>query len=478
MAGMKIAPLALLLLAAATSSASARADFDADFTGATLRLDYVHSGHATLELFSLVRARVEGPWPGSRTRLLDDSGLGRYLFEVVDCATSRPLYSRGFASIFGEYETTEPAKLNLSAALEEAVRFPEPRRPVQVRIRKRDARQQFREVWSVEVDPASRFVERGFALPGGAFEVDGAAPIGDSAQRVDLLLLGDGYAAEEAAKFRADAEKAAGALFAVEPYRSRKDDFNVRAVFSPARESGISNPRRAVFRDSPLGVAFNTFDSDRYALTFRDRAWRDVAAAAPYDAVIILLNTRKYGGGGIYELYCSAAIDSAEAGYLVIHEFGHSFAGLADEYYTSPVSYTDFTAPDVEPWEPNVTVLRDPARLKWKDLVRPGTALPTPWNKDEYDTFSRAAQKRRAELLAGGAPEEELEALYREERRGSTDLLKAHLGVVGAFEGALYEPRGFYRPAGNCTMFTRDEVGFCAVCSRAIDAAIDRHTTR
>ncbi len=465
-----LAPSLLLSLAACAAPFSTDDPFDEEFTGRVMRLDFFHTGHASMELFALDRVLVEGVWPGSRTRLVDDTDLGKYRVGVLDAASGRELYSRGFASIFGEWETTGPARDGEVRTLPEAVRFPEPRRPVTVRVEKRDAAGAFAEVWRVDVDPASRHVARDFAIEGDVRE---HGPVGDVATRVDLLFLGDGYTAAERAAFHADVDRLAAALFAVEPFRSRRDDFGVRSVFVAAAESGISNPRAGVFRDAPLGTSYNSLDSDRYVLTLDDRAWRDAAAAAPYDHVIVLTNTRKYGGGGIFNLYSTAAADSAFADYLVVHEFGHHFAGLGDEYFTSQVAYEEFSPPEVEPWEPNVTALLDPAALKWRDLVTPGTPLPTPWGLEEYERTSIELQERRAALRRSGAPEGELEALFARERETMTALLGAHAGKVGAFEGAMYQARGLYRPAADCIMFTRDPVGFCPVCARAIERVID-----
>ncbi len=461
----------LFLCGLALMPAAAGGEFDQDFTGATLRLDFFHTGHAELELISVDTIRVEGPWPGSRTRLLDDSNLGQYFFEVKDTASGRPLYSRGFASIYGEWETTGEALGKTPRTFAEALRFPEPRQPFTVRLAKRDARLAFQDVWtSAEIDPASRFVLRAKVAEREVLVLNLG---GEPTEKVDLLFLGDGYTEAEKHKFQEDCRRLRDELFLVEPFRSRVQDFNVRAVFTPAAESGISDPRGGTFRDSPLGAAYNSFDSDRYVLTFEDRAWRDAAAAAPYEFVVILLNSRKYGGGGIYNLYCTAAADSAYASYLLIHEFGHHLAGLGDEYYTSDVAYETLTPPEVEPWEPNVTALLDPANLKWKDLVSEGAALPTPWEQEHYGESARAIEARRAELRAKGAPEEEMEALFREEQKTLGELLGAHQGVVGAFQGAMYRPQGLYRPCIDCIMFSRTDAGFCPVCSRAITRAID-----
>ena len=453
----------------------AEGSFESHFTGATMRLDFFHTGTAEMEKISLDRLRVEGPWPGSRTQLLDSTNLGKYQFEIVDLASQRSLYTRGFASIYGEWETTSEASRGIVKTLPEALRFPEPKRPFQVRLRKRAADQSFVEIWTVTVDPASRFVHRAAVPPQ---EVIRVVENGDPAEKVDLLLLGDGYSKTEMEKFRAATQRSVEALFALEPFASRRGDFNVWAIAPPAAESGISRPRSGLFRNTPLGASYNSLDSERYVLTLQDRAWRDVAAAAPYDFVMILVNSDKYGGGGIYNLYSTAAAESGFFPYLLVHEFGHHFAGLGDEYYTSDVAYEDFQGQMEEPWEPNITALRDPENFKWADLVEAGTPLPTPWSKTEFEELSHSIQDRRRELRESAAPEVDLERLFREERRQMTALLAAEefAGRVGAFEGASYQPRGLYRPQADCIMFTRDEVGFCSVCARAIDRVIDLYS--
>jgi hypothetical protein len=236
----------------------------------------------------------------------------------------------------------------------------------------------------------------------------------------------------------------------------------------------VSRPSQGIHRRTPVGASYDAFDSERYILTFDNRAFRDVAANAPYDVVEILTNSATYGGGGIYGLYSTVAADSVWAPYIFIHEFGHHLAALADEYYTSDVAYLPATD-RIEPWEPNVTALLDPTTLKWKDLVKPGTALPTPWPKEEYEKDSRAIQERRRRIRAENRPESEMDALFREQMAHDMALLGkgSHAGVVGAFEGANYEAKGFFRPQADCIMFTRDEVPFCAVCRRAIERVLD-----
>lgn len=472
-----VAPSIVSPRARAATTASAQgivSAFDQHFTGRTLRLDTFHTGGRGQEIVSLDEVRDDGPWAGPRGRLLDDSNLGKYRFEIVDLTTQLAIYAEGFASIYGEWETTAEAK-TLRRTIHESIRFPEPRAPFQVRLLARGAQGAFHELFTTRVDPASRFVRRD---PPVEADVTVLEEHGPPSTEVDLLFLAEGFREEERDAFLASARAATEAIFAVEPFASRRQAFNVRALFAPSAESGIDHPRAGVFRRTPLDCTFNSMDVQRYVLTTNNRAVRDLAAAAPYDDLVILVNERTYGGGGIYRLYATAMTRSAEFAYLVVHEFGHSFAGLGDEYYSSAVAYEDFTPPGTEPWEPNLTALLDPAKLKWKAFVAADTPLPTPWNKEAFDAADRDYQAKRKELRDNGASEEEVEALFEEVRRTSQQRLAAetYAGRVGAFEGAGYEPKGLYRPEVDCIMFTRNRVGFCHPCAAAIEQAIDRRT--
>jgi hypothetical protein len=295
---------------------------------------------------------------------------------------------------------------------------------------------------------------------------------------VDILLLGDGYTAADCNRtFRTHARRAADALFALEPFKSRREAFNIWGLCPPSAQSGIASPSRGLYRRTPVGAAYDAFGSERYILTFENRAWRDIAAWAPYEYVTILTNGDTYGGGGLYNVYSTAAAGNDFAEYLFVHEFAHHFAGLADEYYTSPVAYEP---PDhiVEPWAPNVTASTDPARVKWRDLLTPGTPVPTPWPKEAYEMMSKDFQARRARIRAEKRPEADMTKLFREELEATTKLLSSaeHFNKVGVFQGANYDAKAFYRPEVDCIMFTRNKVPFCRVCQRALGAVIDRHT--
>src|SRR5450432_4097178 len=436
----------------------------------TLRLDYVHTGMAAEEQFALDGVVLEGEWPGPLDRLTDESNLGKYYFQVLDRANNRVIYSRGFASIYGEWETTGEAK-EKRRAFSERVRFPAPALPVQVVIKKRGPRNEFREVWSTVVDPSDAGVERG-APP--KLNVWAVMQKGAPRDKVDLLLMGDGYTVTEMEKWHRDARRMVETLFAASPFKEHRQDFNVWAVDTPAEESGVARPSDGIFRRSPLRAAYDAFGSERYVLTFDNKRLREAASAAPYEFIEIVVNDRKYGGGGIFNLFATVSADNAFTPYVFVHEFGHHFAGLADEYFTSDVAFGSATE-RVEPWEPNATALLDPATLKWKDLVTPGTPLPTPWVKKAFEDESRAIQKRRRQIRADKLPEEKMDELFVEEKAAESKLLSSNPNAkrVGAFEGSMYESTGYYRPQIDCIMFTRNDVPFCAPCRRALERIID-----
>ena len=440
----------------------------------TLRIDYFHSGNADREIFSLDRVVLEPlPFPGNVSQPIDRTLRGKYSFEIVDAGTGGVSWSRSFSSIYGEWETTAESR-QMNRTFHESVRLPNQADEFELVLKKRDNDNRFQEVWRIRIDPTDYQVHRERASH--ADQVVAIVNSGDPANKVDLLLLGDGYTAEEHEDFVARARALTERLFSTSPFRERQSDFNVWALAPPARESGISRPSTGVYRDSPLGASYDAFGSERYVLTYANQDWRRIASSAPYDFVEILTNSDTYGGGGIYGLFSTAAANSEWAGYLFVHEFAHHFAGLADEYYTSSVAYEP---PDEirEPYEPNVTALLDPQNLKWKHLVDDDTPLPTSWPKDAYDAHSLEYQSRRARMRADGASEADLNKLFADNQQIVDGMFSAapNRDKIGAFEGANYLSRGYYRSEMNCIMFTRTE-NFCRVCAAAIDEVIDEYT--
>jgi hypothetical protein len=302
------------------------ANVHAATTPATLRVDLLHTGNALSEQYALERVVIEPlPWPGNPARPLDDTNRGLNRFEVVDPKTNKVLYSRGYSTIFGEWRTTEEAQ-NQSRGFQESLRFPMPAAPVRVRVLQRDDRNEFSVVWSMEVDPAALDVQRE-KRPAPA-EPIAIRNNGPSAEKVDLLILGDGYTREQLPKFEADARRLADHLFSVSPFRERASDFNVWALAVPTRESGVSRPSTGTFHDSTLNTRYDIFGSERYVLTLDNRALRELAQYAPNEFIEILVNNETYGGGGIFGQFSTAAASNDWANYLFVHEFGHHFAAL------------------------------------------------------------------------------------------------------------------------------------------------------
>ncbi len=439
----------------------------------TMRLDYFHSGNAVKEYFAIDQIVNDGIWPGSLTVMIDDLNLGPYCFELRDITSGNLLFSRGFGSIFGEWQTTPEAETQWGT-FHESLRFPWPQIPVRVVIKKRDAVNNFQEIWTTDIDPKSRLVNS--APLAKTHKTDIIYENGHHNQKVDLVILGDGYAANEMEKFRNDAKRLTDVLLSTEPFKSRAGDFNIRAVETPSELSGVFKPHPGEFRRTPLSVQYGIFGSERYALTYDNRKVRDIASAVPYDFMVILINERTYGGGGIYNLYTTVSADNKFADYIMVHEMGHHMGALADEYYTSAVAFEIQETP-VEPWEPNVTTRTDRQQLKWKNLVEPETPLPTPWNKKAFDTFGYQIQKERDSLRAAKVPENIMEELFERQKKQEDVFFASEKfkDKVGAFEGANYSAKGQYRSQLDCIMYTR-HMSFCRVCRQSLEAVMDQYT--
>ena len=338
----------------------------------TMRVDYFHTGGLSPEVFALDEVVIEpAAWPGPAGPTEDTLRYGAYGFDVRDAASKRRLYSAGFGSIFDEWATTDEAS-TMSRTFHESVRFPEPSAPVTVSIRKRGAANTWQDVWTTTVNPRDMFVNTAPPEPAPG-PVIALQKNGDSARKVDVLLIGDGYTAAERGKFEADARRLTEILFATAPFKDRRGDFNVWGLAPAARESGVSRPSQGIHRASPVAATYDAFGSERYVLTFDNKAFRRVASYAPYDVVEIVTNTRTYGGGGIYNLYSTVAADNAFSPYVFVHEFAHHFAALADEYYTSPVAYLPSGTRD-EPWEANITAQPRVAEMEGSGRARDAAA--------------------------------------------------------------------------------------------------------
>lgn len=465
----------ILLLTLLLSSMLFTQSFERFFKDKTMRVDYHHTGTKGTEIFALDKIYDEGIWSGSKTQLLDNLNYGEYMLRLFDTQSGALIYSRGFSSMFNEWHSTDEALAGVMKTFHETVRIPFPKNTVQLTISRRDKQMIFRELFSAVIDPNNSSlvnIQKRTAQFKSVKLVDNGAPD----KKVDLLILGDGYAKADMQKFRDDAKHYSDVLLGTSPFKERRKDFNVWTIEVESKESGIDKPGKNEWKENALGSMYDTFGSARYILTEENRTLRDIAGQVPYDAIAILVNDNRYGGGGIYNLYttCFAQTDTKgmewQMDYVFVHELGHSFAGLGDEYYTSSVSYNDFYQAGVEPWEPNLTASKTLESLKWRSFVDPSTAIPTPWKKSEYDSLE--ALRGKLDRLAPDYYAKR-QPLYDATQAIVKDL--AFKNVVGTFEGGGYVSKGIYRPSLDCRMFSLSLVGFDPVCSAAIERVIDSY---
>ncbi|MBN2214870.1 MAG: hypothetical protein JW723_11545 [Bacteroidales bacterium] len=472
-----------------------RVDFNRYFADQTLRIDYYHTGNADEAFFSPDQIYLQGIWAGNPDRCIQPFDLGLFGVKVYDLASNKLIFSADYNTIFGEYQTTGEAKDGKMRTYHESVLIPRPKHPSLVVIEKRDKNNLLIPVYKLKIDPEDyHFLSESYRRAGDM--VIPAVQSGDPHYKVDLVIIGEGYSSAELNKFRNDLEYYSTLFFTVEPYKSRHKDFNITGIYTPSDESGVDEPRQGIYRNTALNGSFNIFDTDRYLLVEDNKSLRDVAAQVPYDLILIMVNRDRYGGGGIYKWQSVFTTGSQRGDYVFLHEFGHAFAGLGDEYYTSDVSYEDFYPSGVEPLDPNVTALLDPGNLKWKDLVSPGLDIPTDWNKKVFDSLSHAYISVQMEMIKeiqrlgeSGTPAvqaKEAENSYRNKiaklRTEIDDFMFNHplKDKIGAFEGAGYQSEGLYRPTVNSLMHRFDEnnITYGKVNEQAINRIIDYYTKK
>jgi hypothetical protein len=483
---MKRLIIAALLCALIPVGASA--SFDDYFTDKTMRIDYDHTGDAKTEIVSIDHVYEYGTWAGSLKNLVDRLNYGGYYHKVYDAESGELVYSRGFDSYFKEYQTSAPAQAGVVKAFHESAIVPCPKKKIVFALEKRQKEGNLVEIFRTELDPSDVSIIVGEGED-SSVKVRQSLDNGDPHVHADVAIIGEGYTADEEGKFWSDLDRFTKVFFKHEPMKSYKDRFNVYGVFKASQESGCDEPRHGVFRNTTLSASFNSLGSERYLLTEDNKALRDVASHIPYDALYIMVNHHRYGGGGIYNFYCVYTSDNQWSEYLMVHEFGHSFFGLADEYYTSDTAYDDFYPKGYEPAEPNITALLDPKNVKWKALLSKGIEVPTPWEKAGYDVRDLKWQRKRRELndhiaslVKNHAPEAEVRAaeaeydkLDLEHAQEMDKYLRAskYAGKVGVFEGAGYASKGLYRPMVDCIMFTKAHQEFCEVCKAAMVGVIE-----
>jgi hypothetical protein len=459
--------------------------FDRFFYDQTLRIDYYHAGNALDEYIIPDNMYIQGKWAGNTVNLVASYRLGKYSAKVYDLLTNRLIFSIGYSTIFSEYQATDPANNGVSRTYHESVLIPRPKSKCLFVIEKRDRYNIPVPVYQQVINPDDYHINTE-SNARNSDEIISLVSNGDPHHAVDLVIVGEGYTRQERNSFRKDLEYFTRVLFSTEPFASQQKKFNISGIFTPSAESGTDEPRQGKYRNTALGSSFNIFDTDRYLLADDNKTIRDIAGQVPYDIIMVMVNSGRYGGGGIFNWQTTFTSGSPYRDHVFLHEFGHAFAGLGDEYYTSDVSYKDFYPEGIEPLDPNVTALPDPQNLRWKDLVSPGLKIPTEWGKELFDSLnnamgiiSREKEDGLKQLFSSGACEE---AVKSHENIYNTRLIKLQTsldsflinhplkGKVGAFEGAGYQKEGLYRPTLNSIMhrFDPDDRSFGKVNERAI----------
>lgn len=461
--------------------------FDNYFIDKTMRIDYHHIGDNKLELVTIDRIYEYGIWSGSKKNLVDSFNNGKYFIKVYSKEDGKLIFSRGFDSYFGEYQLSENATNGIKKAFHESAIIPTPKNDIRFAIEKRNDKQELVEIFTCEINPASVDIVRDSFVDPNIIVIKSHYS-GEPHTKLDIAIIGEGYTLQEKSKFEKDLKKFTDIILRNEPYKSMQQHINIYGVLKPSVDSGVDEPRANIFKNTPVNCTFNSMGSERYLLTEDNKSLRDIAASVPYDALTIMVNHNRYGGGGIYNFYCTFTSDNQFDEYLFVHEFGHSFGGLADEYYTSATAYDQMFKPDLEPLEANITALLDKDNLKWKHLVDKNTAIPTAWAKEQFDKDDFAWQKVRtelnnkvAELKRNRAPKEEIKAAeeyYAEQDKKRSDRVDSYLknepnfGKVGAYEGAGYLTTGMFRPMLDCIMFSKGAKPYCLVCQDAVKKRI------
>lgn len=423
--------LLTLLAAVCLCAASATAvDFDRFFADSTLRLDYTFAGNADTQAIFLDQLSRMPHWYGRRARLDSVAVAGDGTVTVRAATTGEVIYRHSFSSLFQEWLSTAEAK-NVSKSMENVMLVPWPRQAVDITVELRDSRHRTIASLSHRVDPADILIRHIGERHTSPFVTLQTAD--DTRRCIHIAYVAEGYTEAEMPQFLGHCREAMEALFSHEPFLSMRGRFNIVAVTSPSTDSGVSDPGAGRWLNTTLGSHFDTFYSKRYLTTLHLKRLHDVLAGVPYEHIIILANTDHYGGGGIYNSYNLSYTRGNRFRPVVVHEFGHSFAGLADEYPYGDDDPRYF--PDVEPWEANLTTLRD-FGSKWDDMIPAGTPRPTPESADST----------------------------------------VHTSRVGLFEGGGYLSKGVYRPVQDCRMRTNHVAEFCPVCRRAIQRLIDFYT--
>ena len=420
--------LLAFILTICTLSSSGQNIFENYFNDKVLRVDFMLAGNSQKTLVYPVGMKEEPFFGGSRENLIDPFDYGNFKYEVFDAAENRLIYSRGFCTLFQEWQTTIEAK-TMERSFYEVATMPFPKNKIRFVLSLRERNGIFTKLYETLIDPTDYYIRNEKPVNAAVTRIYGS---GNPQKCVDLAFVAEGYTADEMAKFREDVKKMADVLFSEAPFSDYRDKINIWAVEAISVDSGTDIPGDKVYLNTVLNSSFYTFGTDRYLTTQDIKSVNDYAAAAPHDNIIVLINSNKYGGGGVYNYYSGTTAGHPLSPKVFIHEFGHGFAGLADEYYSSDVAYNEFYPLNVEPWEPNITTMVN-FDSKWKKIVAKETPMPTP-AEDKYKN------------------------------------------TTGLFEGGGYSVKGIFRPEMDCRMKSNGPKGYCTVCREAIKKMIEFYT--
>lgn len=408
--------------------ATSQVKFDDYFTDKTLRFDFMLAGNSEKTIAYPVGMKEEPGWGGSLKNLVDPFNFGNLRYEIYDIESGKLIYSKGYGSLFQEWQTTGEAKI-MERSFYEVATFPFPLKQVKFVLVKFEKDGTYSRVYETVIDPESYFITSEPVINAGYTKI---VDSGDPHNCLDIAFIAEGYTAGEMEKFRSDVKRLADILFSYAPFNEFSDRINIWAVEAISDESGTDIPGEGIYRNTVLNSSYYTFDVARYLTTFDIKSVNDYAAVVPHDNIVVLINSERYGGGGMYNYYSGTTSDHILTPQVFTHELGHGLAGLADEYYSSAVAYDEFYPLSVEPWEPNITTMVDFDR-KWKGMIKKSTPTPTPAEE-------------------------------------------SYAGVVGLFEGGGYSAMGIFRPQLNCRMKSNEAEEFCKVCQAALRNVIKYYT--
>ncbi len=417
-----------LILVLLSLVATAQVSFDKYFSDKVLRFDFMLAGNSQKTVVYPVGMKEEPFWAGSEKTLIDPFNYGNFKYEIFDNGDNTLIYSRGFCTLFQEWQTTTEAK-TVEKSFYEVATMPFPKNKVRFVLSLRERDGNFSKLYETDIDPSDYYIRNEKTVNA---EVTKIYDAGDPHHCVDLAFIAEGYKADEMGKFREDVKKMTDVLFAEAPYSDYRNKINIWAVEAVSEDSGTDIPGEKIYVNTVMNSSFYTFGTDRYLTTQDIKSVNDYAAVAPHDNIIVLINSTKYGGGGVYNYYSGTTAGHLLSPKVFIHEFGHGFAGLADEYYSSSVAYDEFYPLNIEPWEPNITTMVS-FESKWKSLIKKETPVPTP-AEDKYSN------------------------------------------TTGLFEGGGYSAKGIYRPEMDCRMKSNGTKGYCSVCREAVRKMIEFYT--